>query len=146
METTEGVRPPSSGGERTLVALAVVALLVGGLIVAGNLLGQDDVASVASHSPRPTERPSPTPLPTVRVIPGPVPTPAPLELVLEPAPVPTVEPTLFSGWIRAKVELQILGAPELGSAPIGVLAKGELIFSPTSKRLPGRGGLGQGQG
>jgi hypothetical protein len=111
------------------VALAVLALLVGGLIVAGNLLGQDDVASVASHSPQSTERPSPTPRPTIRQIPtpAPTPTPAPIGLVLEPAPVPTVAPTLFSGWIRARVELQILGAPELGSAPIRVLAKGELI-------------------
>lgn len=109
------------------MALAALALLVGGLIVAGNLLPKKDEVASASDSPQPTEQPSRTPRPTLAPTPKPRPTPAPLELVLEPAPVPTVEPTLFSGWIRAKVELQILGAPELGSAPIEVLAKGELI-------------------
>ena len=125
METTEGWRPGSSGGERILVALAAIALVGGVLIVAGNLLPhEEDAVSVASPSPRPTAGPSPTPRPTMR------PTPAPLDLVLESAAPPAVDPYrgLFYGWIRARVDLPIRTDPGPEAASVGVLAAGELAY------------------
>jgi len=145
VETTAGLSPGPSVGERILVALAALALLVGGLIVVGNLLQQDEVANVASGSPEPTERPSRTPRPTS----SPRPIPTPLELVLESAPLPSVEPVpeLFSGLIRARVELQILGGAQLDAAPIGVLAAGDLIGASELPDLLGEEGwVGVGWG
>lgn len=119
VETTEGWRPGPSGGERTLVVMAVIALVSGLLIVAGNLLPKDDAVAVASSSPEPTARPSRTPRPT----------PAPLDLVVESAspPPPPDQSSSFYGWIRAKEELQVVLGPQEGATAVGVLAAGELV-------------------
>jgi hypothetical protein len=120
VETTEGWRPSSSGGERIIVALAGVALLGAVLIVAGNLLHKDDTVSVASASPRPTSRPSPTPRPS----------PAQIEVAVVPesaTPGPST-PLLFGGWIRANEDLTIRTSPDDGASVVGTLPAGALAF------------------
>ncbi|MDP9468009.1 MAG: hypothetical protein M3P32_04625, partial [Chloroflexota bacterium] len=44
---------------------------------------------------------------------------------------------IFYGWIRAKVELRILGNPRLDAAPIGVIGAGELISASEVSGYPG---------
>lgn len=121
VETTEGWRPDPSRGERVLVALAAVALLGGALIVGGNLLRRDDGVSSASGSPRESVSPSVTP----RAIPS----PAELSLVQMSLPPAEPEPSLFSGWIRALVDLPILADPTVGSTAIGTLPAGGLVYA-----------------
>lgn len=134
VETTEGWRPAPSGGERILVALAAVALLGGALIVGGSLLHKDDEVSVASASPRPTARQTPTPRPS--------PTPRELTVAQESPAPPESAPLLFSGWIRAKVDLPILDGPDASAAVLGTLAAGSVAYADQQvQEIPEQGWL-----
>jgi hypothetical protein len=117
LETEEGARPATSGGERILVVLAALVLVAAGVIVAGKLAPEDETAVIPSGSPRPTARPQPTPSPT----------PAPVDLVVEPAQPSVMEPEPqgFSGFIRAKEDLTIRSEPDDAASIVGTLAAGD---------------------
>ena len=121
LETEEGWRPRTSGGERILVALAAIALLSGVLIVAGNLLTTEDPVSVASASPRPTSSPLPTATP--------IPTPQVLVLVPQSPASGEPAPLLFNGWIRPKVDLPIMAAASDGGIAVGTLPAGTTVYA-----------------
>ncbi len=106
-----------------MIGLAGIALVLGVMIAISNLLPPSAVSSasgtpVASASP--THEASRTPRPTRR--------PDPLrELTLDQAtPEPTPEPraALFSGWIRAEVDLIVRRTPGLDAYTWGVLEAG----------------------
>ena len=119
IETTEGHRPPSPAADRLLIGLAGVALCGGLLIAAGNFLGADDELSNASETPAASALPSRTPRPS--------PSPRPrLELAVQPAtlPSPSPQPSLFSGWIRASIDLVVRSDPRVDATEVGMLAAG----------------------
>jgi hypothetical protein len=122
LETEEGWRPGSSGGERILVVLAAIALVGAVLIVAGNVLKRDETASVASASPHTTSGATPTQRPT------PVPTPQELDLVPQSAPSAEPEAPLFNGWIRTKVDLPIKSDANDGSVTVRTLPAGSTVY------------------
>lgn len=123
LETEEGWRPGSSGGERTLVALAALALVAAVLIAAGNLLKSDETASLESASPQATSRPTPTLRPT------PLPTPQEVDLVAQAAPSAEPEVLLFNGWIRTKVDLPIKSDANDGSVTLRTLPAGSTVYA-----------------
>lgn len=115
-------QPPSSFGDRFLVALALIALVGGGLIAVANVLPDADElaqASLAPSEPVRTPRPTPTPAPP-RVI-----TVERQDVVAEPISYPMT----FSGWIRANVDLVIRGSPEPDGVERGMLLEGEIAYA-----------------
>jgi hypothetical protein len=99
-------------------------LLAGLLIVGGNLLKHRDEVSAASASPSPTIAPLRTPIPT----------PPPQTLVVDQfGPSPSASAgdqgrALFSGWIRAMVDLPVRSDMASGSAQVATLKAGALAY------------------
>jgi hypothetical protein len=122
LDTQEVARPAASGAERIVVAMALLTLVGGLLIFAGNLLSAADLGNVVATAAPPTGQPTASATAT----PSPIPTPSRVEL--EAAPEPTLQPQQpqFQGWIRAKVDLKVMAAAQTDAKQLGVLAAGEL--------------------
>lgn len=119
LETTGGWQPSPSGGERILVALAAIALVSAVLIVAGNLLPDQETARDPASTPRPTARATPQSTPFV-----------PIELgVILPPPLSAQPIAPFYGWIRANVDLPILSDNSEFGNPFGTLPAGAVAYA-----------------
>jgi hypothetical protein len=130
LDMSPGMQPPSGFGDRVLVGLALVVLVVGAFIAVGKMLpNPDDVAQASAEpSARPTRtpRPSPTPRPPrVATIQDPD-----IEFSIEP------QPTGFNGWVRALTDVTVRfeADPEAGEA--GVLKEGEMTYASEEDRQP----------
>ena len=119
LEPRPGVRTASSGTERILIGLAMLALLGGVVVGVANLLHVDFEAA-ASESPHPSGEASSTPRPT--------PEPRPRDqFVLEPMPSGMQEPQDWwpeGHWIRTNADLQVHGSPSLDTAIWSTLRTG----------------------
>jgi hypothetical protein len=127
IETTGGDRPGNSLAERSIVVLAAVALVAGGLIALGNLVGKDKEVSRATPTPAAHQTPRPTPQPSA------VPTPTPHEIVLlagtPPSAAPSQGPWAFSGWIRALADQPTWPSASAAGTRIGVFSKGQIAYA-----------------
>lgn len=129
LEPVAGERHGSALGDRLLVGLAVVVLLAGLTIGAGNFLSQfaDDepVPVAAASAPATTATPGPSRTPR------PSPTPRALrELTLTPGtppPPPDYGEPAFIGWLEAIGEVIVRAAPDHGAHEVARLAPGEVI-------------------
>ena len=135
IETTGGDRPGNSLAERSVVVLAALALVAGGLIALGNLTGKDKELAKASPTPAPHRTPRPTPVPSA------VPTPTPPEVVLlagiPPSSAPSQQPRPFSGWIRALADQSTWPLASAGGTRIGVFSKGQIAYGNEEPISPG---------
>ena len=129
IETSGGLQPRSSVGERGVVGLALLALGAGLLIAVGNLLGS------ASPTPSPSPVAQVTPRPTPRVTPQ----PTLAEVVLQPGTLPPSElqPYAFSGWIRTTTQIATRDAPNLDAVAAEVLAEGAVAWADEQTDFPG---------
>ena len=125
LDADAGHRTPTSGGDRLMVLLAVVALAGGLAIAFGNLIPpSDDPTAVASTAATATAVPSRTPKPS--------PTPRPLgQILVTPGDPPASEPPQYwyQEWIRALQDLEIRAMPAADAPSNGMLAAGDLALA-----------------
>lgn len=131
VETARGVSPTSAVGDRLLIGLAMLALLGGLALAAGNLFSGlfPDVAAVASPTARASATPGqPTPRPTR--------TERPLrEITVVPGDPPEAQSFDFlrTYWVEAQVELPVRLTASADAAVIDVVREGEVVLAaPTS--------------
>ena len=118
VETTKGHRPPSPTSDRLLVGLAAVALIGGLLLAAVNALVGEDAFANASPTPTGFAVPSPTARPR-------------MVFTVQPGVPEFAKSTddSYSGWIRARSDLVLLGEPSPSSSQTGTLAAGKLAYA-----------------
>jgi hypothetical protein len=140
LEPSEGVRPPTSTGERMLVAVAALVLVGGALIAIGNgmrgLAGQAETgASTLSAAPSASGASARTPRPS----------PTPRVLAVEPGATPSTDPPpwsdAFVGWIRARADLAIRARPQEDATVVGTLAAGSAAYATERNDIPSEGWL-----
>jgi hypothetical protein len=121
VETGTGRSSSAGLGDRLILLVAILALLGGGLIVAGRLVG-DRLTAKASATPSA----SPSALPSALASPSGI----PLTFVVQPGPLPSQPPQrpYFNGWIRALADVPLYSQPDRSATKVGILKRGAIAF------------------
>jgi hypothetical protein len=123
VDMSHGMQPPSAFGDRVLVGLALLVLVVGGIIALGNALPDADEIGQASSAP--TSGPTHTPRPTATPAPPRVATIQPSDADFSPQP----QTYTFNGWVRALHDLVVRETRSPDGRKVALLKQGDLAYA-----------------